>query len=116
MIGCGKGGSSPAVALLFSSSLSSSCSSMFWLGLDVLGSSPTSMPLSKVIASAMSTVESKSSLCYCICPMNSVISPICSSLGLDFVILASKKLVHQEFGHNLLTNLNSVGIVAVVAA
>ncbi|KAM1458262.1 hypothetical protein ACFX2I_035325 [Malus domestica] len=68
--GCGKGGYSLAVALLFSSSSSNSCSSMFWLGLDVLGSPPTSISLPKVIASwiskssfKFSIVELESSLC-----------------------------------------------------
>ncbi|KAM2245909.1 hypothetical protein ACFXTI_006789 [Malus domestica] len=67
--GCGNGGSSLAVALLFSSSSSSSYSSMFWLGLDVLGSPPTSIALPKVIASwiskssfKFSTVELENSL------------------------------------------------------
>ncbi|KAM2974535.1 hypothetical protein FF1_000816 [Malus domestica] len=68
--GCGRGGSSLAVALLFSYSSSSSCSCMFWLGLDVLGSPPTSIALLKVIASWISKssfnfsiVELESSLC-----------------------------------------------------
>ncbi|KAM1068126.1 hypothetical protein ACFX2A_000119 [Malus domestica] len=49
--GCGNGGSFLAVALLLSSSSSIRCSSMFWLGLDVLGSPPTSIALPKVITS-----------------------------------------------------------------
>ncbi|KAM1530189.1 hypothetical protein ACFX1Z_019316 [Malus domestica] len=69
--GCGKGGSSLAVALLFPSSSSSNYLSMFWLGLDVLGSPPTSVALPKVIASwiskssfKFSIVELESSLCF----------------------------------------------------
>ncbi|KAM2208072.1 hypothetical protein ACFXTI_024123 [Malus domestica] len=60
--GYGNGGSSLTVALLFSSSSSISYSSMFWLGLDVLGSPPTSITLPKVIASWISKSSFKFSI------------------------------------------------------
>ena len=69
-IGCGKASSKLVVALSFSSSSSSNCSSMFRLVWDVLDSSPTSTPLSKVIGSSISNypveLELESSLCSCI--------------------------------------------------
>ena len=52
--GCGKDCSPLVVALSIFSSSDNSCSSTFWLGLDVFGSSPTSLPLPKVIASTIS--------------------------------------------------------------